>query len=85
MLGQPLLGCLGVYHLPIVNPTPLHLLEEGGTVEAHIRAGGLFDWAIMEVVLGDRTTSSSHMVTQSVRDDALLREVFLHCIILAPA
>ena len=79
-----LLVCLGIHHLPVLDSTPLHLLKEGGAVKTHIGARWSFDRAVVEVIPGDGTASSSHSVTQSMWDGAFLREVSPHRAILAP-
>ena len=53
MGARRLLVGLGVYHFPVFYPTLLHLLIEGDTVEAHIRARRLLYGAVMEVVARD--------------------------------
>ena len=85
MIFEALLGCLGIYHLPIIDSTLLYLFIEGGIVEAHIRACRLFDWAVVEVVFGNGATIPSHTMAQTVRNCAFFCEVSSHSAVLALA
>ena len=80
-----LLVGLGVYHLSIVDSTPLYLFVESVTVETHIRARWSFDGAIVEMVAGNRAFVSAHSMAQPVWDGTLFRKVPPHCAVLAPA
>ena len=84
-LRQPLLDRPSVYHFSISDSTTLYLFVESSTVETHIRTRRSFDWAVIEVVLGDGATVPSHMMTQLVRNHALLCKVSSHSTVLALA
>ena len=48
-------------------------------MEAHIGTCWSFNGVVMKMISGDGATSSSHLVTQSMRNGAFLREVSSHC------